>query len=475
MLPKSSEIVFDQRHLDQFSEISGDRNPLHMSETYARTSQFGQQVMFGVGAFLYCWKKISFFLPETEYLEIHTVFSKPIFLNQKYSIRYTRSESTLLMEILDGTTILCSSCFSWGIDRDKKHDLNTDSLYALTGESEDLFRSYSCDMSDLLVEPASNILTDIIHSLCFISRDIGMRVPGQDALFLGFSLTLNGKEYSPLSLANYQNIKYSLYKTILKTDGLILEAESVKRPSKIAHRLELVSSKSMYMPNKTVFVAGAGRGLGWAIAATFLKWGHRVIACYASIDENLLELAREFGNESLILFKCDLAAPGSAQDIIARFGRSKIDIFILCAAPKIDRFPFKDLARPAYWEFIDVSMAIYRSCLLAWTRIRVDQGVFLLISSEWVKEMNPQFTHYIAAKIFQEEHCKLLAQEDVEGVYRVYRPPRMLTDQTNSTFKMGGSSLASIYDVSADICTKIAYDSRSNDNAVDPNKFLVWP
>ena len=44
----SSVVVFDQADIALFSAASHDRNPLHLSEEYARTTPYGQPVVFGI-------------------------------------------------------------------------------------------------------------------------------------------------------------------------------------------------------------------------------------------------------------------------------------------------------------------------------------------------------------------------------------------------------------------------------------------
>ena len=45
---------FRWEDIKAFSRASGDRNPLHLSESYARRSPFGRPVVFGVLGGLHC-------------------------------------------------------------------------------------------------------------------------------------------------------------------------------------------------------------------------------------------------------------------------------------------------------------------------------------------------------------------------------------------------------------------------------------
>ena len=43
----SFEITITEESMNLFRQLSGDENPLHTDETYARTTQFGRRVVYG--------------------------------------------------------------------------------------------------------------------------------------------------------------------------------------------------------------------------------------------------------------------------------------------------------------------------------------------------------------------------------------------------------------------------------------------
>jgi NAD(P)-dependent dehydrogenase (short-subunit alcohol dehydrogenase family) len=72
-----------------------------------------------------------------------------------------------------------------------------------------------------------------------------------------------------------------------------------------------------------VFVTGAGRGLGAALARAYVRRGS-VVACFGRRREPLDALARELGDERCIAYPGDVrdagSVAGAAADFIARFG-----------------------------------------------------------------------------------------------------------------------------------------------------------
>src|SRR5215470_19780522 len=51
--PNSMKKVFEESELEFFEQASFDRNPLHRDDSYARKSQFGQKVVYGMYAALF--------------------------------------------------------------------------------------------------------------------------------------------------------------------------------------------------------------------------------------------------------------------------------------------------------------------------------------------------------------------------------------------------------------------------------------
>lgn len=54
-----SAVSFYEQDLAYFSEASGDRNPLHLNREYARSTPYGQQVVFGCLGAIACLRQIS--------------------------------------------------------------------------------------------------------------------------------------------------------------------------------------------------------------------------------------------------------------------------------------------------------------------------------------------------------------------------------------------------------------------------------
>ena len=80
----SGGLRFETGDLDLFSQASHDRNPLHLSETYARKTPFGERVVFGVLGALCCLAERDTF-QDCALSSIDVHFVEPIFVGTDYA------------------------------------------------------------------------------------------------------------------------------------------------------------------------------------------------------------------------------------------------------------------------------------------------------------------------------------------------------------------------------------------------------
>ena len=89
-------------------------------------------------------------------------------------------------------------------------------------------------------------------------------------------------------------------------------------------------------PQKTVLLIGASRGLGFAMAAEYLRRGWRVIAtARASSTDELRRLAESSGG-ALEVETVDITLPTQVADLRARLAERRIDVLFVNAGVKND-------------------------------------------------------------------------------------------------------------------------------------------
>lgn len=91
-----------EKDIQQFAELCGDKNPLHMDESYAKTTQFKQRVVHGMLVGSLCSTLVGLYLPgkHSLYLKQDFSFKKPVFIGDTteiFGIVVSKSESTRII------------------------------------------------------------------------------------------------------------------------------------------------------------------------------------------------------------------------------------------------------------------------------------------------------------------------------------------------------------------------------------------
>ena len=83
-----------QEVVDAFGKVSGDYNPLHFDDVYARTTRFGRRIAHGTIVIGYLSGLMAATLPGpgTIYLEQHTEFKAPVYINDLVEVEVTVEE-----------------------------------------------------------------------------------------------------------------------------------------------------------------------------------------------------------------------------------------------------------------------------------------------------------------------------------------------------------------------------------------------
>lgn len=102
--------------VERFAELSGDRNPLHMDEAYARTTPAGERIAHGLLGASFFSQLIGMHLPGRHalYLSQQLLFREPIHLGARVMVRGTVIQLVEAMQaiklrtqILDQATSRC--------------------------------------------------------------------------------------------------------------------------------------------------------------------------------------------------------------------------------------------------------------------------------------------------------------------------------------------------------------------------------
>jgi len=102
-LEESPFIRFSWRDMELFSAASGDRSPLHVSESYARATPYGEILVFGQLGVIACLGRVS--LPAgCRIASLRIEFLRPMFLDVDYRISVADDGARLNCALFDGTS-----------------------------------------------------------------------------------------------------------------------------------------------------------------------------------------------------------------------------------------------------------------------------------------------------------------------------------------------------------------------------------
>ena len=96
--------MWTEEDVTQFAELSGDKNPLHRDEGYAKTTAFGQRLVHGMLLGSLCSTLVGMYLPGKKclYLSQTLVFKKPVFIGDTVGVTgvvTSKSESTKILSV----------------------------------------------------------------------------------------------------------------------------------------------------------------------------------------------------------------------------------------------------------------------------------------------------------------------------------------------------------------------------------------
>ena len=86
---KEFDVVIDESLVNNFASMSGDHNPLHMNEEYAKTTNFSKRVCHGMLIASFLSRLVGMHMPgkNSLYFSQTLNFRTPCFLNDKITVK----------------------------------------------------------------------------------------------------------------------------------------------------------------------------------------------------------------------------------------------------------------------------------------------------------------------------------------------------------------------------------------------------
>ncbi len=470
--PRNFDLLFEPAHVRVFSALSHDRNPLHLDADYARRTQFGRVVMFGIGGFLLgfaAWAKGRRFTFQT----IRAQFHRPLFIGQTYNLRVFEAGDQLDFQTFKGNQLHARVRCALGPDTPRHPSPPEHIRFKPRAEARSWDESTATppEVTDPYVyEPNWTALPDFeqhfglslsqiplhqLQALLWSSYFVGMEAPGRQALFVDASFTFdpgslsaNAFELHGLKLdygAQYHRLGISGTGTGIRA----FELNAFSRPQPVRYPMEKVRAslgESSDLRGKTVFITGACRGFGEVLSKAFALRGASLALNFRAGVAEAQQMAGELERipADALFVRGDA---GEAEDcarmqneIFSKF--KKLDFLVCNAFPPLETKSFLGQSPGEFLDYLRRSVGVTSNLLFHFLP-RLEPGATVIHISTIAAVMpEKEFGHYVAAKTAVEGLFRVLAREFPGLRFLNVRPPRMLTDPTNLPYDPAGPASA---------------------------------
>ncbi len=459
-------ITLNDTDVALFSAASHDRNPLHLSSEYSRNTSYSKPIAFGVLATLAA-------LASTDDVSGSVVsrtnlqFLAPLFVGERYAVRTLSVSPTakrIVVEDAGKSVLKANFQFVGGIAQSSSMQQGVAERRTPAdpgpGELEHLrsaIGQYWPDSAALRTFMQRWKLCDKgmgdshVAALMWSSYFVGMEIPGRQALFFGLDMEFCAPAEPVRESFNYRativkvDRRWSLVQT--KADVFAARVHIVRckmsafiRPgspmSSIADLTALLPPSEV-LRNNVALVVGGSRGLGAAISQALALQGCTVLLNYA-INKISAQRVREAlceRSERLEIFQGDASDPHwcdmARQHILQQYGR--LDILVCNASPPIHSLPFNAEASSRFVQFVTEAVSLVCVPLASFLPMLEERhGSAVLISSSFVATLPGPWPQYVTAKSAVEGLFSWAAARSPATHFVVVRPPKLLTDQTNT-------------------------------------------
>jgi NAD(P)-dependent dehydrogenase (short-subunit alcohol dehydrogenase family)/acyl dehydratase len=455
------KIRFQEEQLWLFAAASLDRNPLHLSREYARTTPFGDRVVYGMLSFAACLGELG--PPSgTVVSGFDAEFHAPLFLDVDYSLAVQRqTASEIAASLMDGsaTAMTLRLRFREGapelVELDEKGIASREAARRVG--PADLhpglsFRGSYAPPGQAYLALLASIGIDrqvwgdglLLAAVCG-SYLTGMELPGESAMLTGMTAELTARPELPgnfeITLDSYDE-RFQLLASCFELRGRVGayvrgEVSAIARPPRNRNMYARPAKGNGRFNGKRALVIGASRGLGAALALELVAEGCTVVGTYLQSREDIQQLQEASGDlpGRLVIEQGDASdsdwCVGLKARILDRFG--KLDLLICNAAPALQPLSLEPATYDRIQGFLHRGFALVGVPLSSFLQlVSSAEGKVLLISSAFVEEPPRNWPHYIALKAAAEGLMRAAAAGNPKVTFWVARPGRLRTDMSNT-------------------------------------------
>ena len=453
-----AERTFTLTDLAAFAELSGDYNPLHTDPVAARRTQLGECVAHGIYVLLWALDSLQAQGGGVrQWAKISAKFLRPIRAGVKVVVTAKeKSSSEVSLTVSEAGRVLCQVEVTWVAassvtvascacdtipPREKPAQLQLDDTMKTSG-ALDLF--WSAKRGAVLFPAlAATQKPDSLAALLATTRVIGMKVPGEQSVFiqLDFTFAPHPEVKGPFTyrVTEYRKSSQRLGIAIAGAVGQGILWALVRPAPVVQPRMAVIKQRvqaSRYADCK-VIVIGGSRGLGEIAAKVLSAGGAEVALTYrlGSDDANRVVADIVANGGKAIALQLDTAVAGWEANLSVQC--AGFEHLCYFATPPIVEGDGSTFNVPLFEKFY----AVYVTGLVSMAQwlAKSTTGKFAFFNASTVAVESPPLRNleYAAAKAASEASCRWLAAANPKARIHVARFPRLNTDQTASFLSAG--------------------------------------
>lgn len=435
------EKIFSKGDQQNFAFFSGDFNPIHLDDSYARKLISGQCIVHGIHSLLWALEAL-FQKTGKIFYDIAVNFSKPIFLNETIKVIWNANKDQLIL-IKDKITLvsiqlsdeaLCGHNFSeytipitQCIKRDPINlnisDIQVGQVFEFGFNGDVRFAK------SMFPSLSKSIGIELVAQIASLSCVVGMQIPGLHSLFVKAKIHIKPQIGEQKVKVQKINKKFNMVVLSCCAKNMLAHLEVLFRPTPIALpscnilRLEL---EKIDLHHVKALIIGGSRGLGAWTAKIISLLGGEVTLTYNIGKNDAEQMQLDINNAG---GKCNITKLSINRNFSLKLPPGKFNQIYYFATPKIFGKRNKDFDSSLYDDFF----LFYVESFQYLVEQAVERGVtdILYPSTAAIDVPIIELEEYIKAKNEGEKFCTSFA---AQNSIRIHMPriPRALTDQTTS-------------------------------------------
>ena len=442
---------FFYKDAETFSKISGDFNPIHLSDDFASKSIHGQRIVHGLNIVIWALDKFYKFNNSTKIKSIVVNFKNPVFFRELIFLKINKvTNNSYNFKIFDNEATKVFFSILIYKNQSKKRNLKNKiftksypkkiNLKMLNQENiinDVIFNKY------LLKREFKNIYkkldSSVIGTLLKTSNIVGMQVPGEYSTYLSLKGTFDYKNHNLTYRVDNYDTRFNLIN--LSLSGIFkgrLEALITPKPIKLLPINDIIKLLNKYkfyhktyFKNKKILIIGGSRGLGAYIVKILSLQDAKVIFTYKNNKKDAYEIIRELKkiNKNVETLKFDVLNKNFKM-----LSNLKPDHVYYMATPRIGKVNNANKVKEEklkffYNYYIDGFINLFNF-------YDNDSKIkFFYPSTTYVNDKNSSLSEYSIIKKQAEKFCKDLNNKESNKKIFIYRIKPLMTDQHLSFYK----------------------------------------